>query len=142
MAITRHDRFALDWHPERFRRLLDFDFDMTDLVKVEEMREGDEHVIKAELPGIDPDKDVELTISNGYLHLVAHRTEKTEHKDKKGYRSEFRYGEFMRDLELPEGSKEEDVKATYCDGILEVRVPVLAEIKQPVTRVPVVHAKA
>ena len=141
MTLTRHDRFGLDWRPERIRRLLDFDFDMSDLIKVEELSEGDEHVIRAELPGIDPEKDVELTVSGGFLHVLARRTEQSEHKDKKGFRSEFRYGEFGRDIDLPAGAKEADIKAKYRDGILEIRVPVGPEMKEPVTHVLVEHAK-
>ena len=48
--------------------------------------------------------------------------EKTEDK---GYtRQELRYGSFSRTLPLPEGASESDIKATYKDGILEIRVPV------------------
>ncbi len=117
--------------------MLDFDFDFGELIKVEELREGDEHVIRAEMPGIDPEKDVELTVSGGMVHVLAHKTERSEHKEKNGFRSEFRYGEFMRDLKLPEGAKEGDIKATYRDGIIEIRVPVRPELKEPVMRIPV-----
>jgi HSP20 family protein len=93
------------------------------LMRVEEYVEGDECIIRAELPGIDPDKDVEITIADGVMHLAATREERTEEKKPDSYRSEFRYGRLTRDLRLPEGATEADVKATYVDGILEVRVP-------------------
>ena len=50
---------------------------------------------------------------------------------------EFRYGEFVRALPLPPGVKEEDIKASYKDGILEVRVPVGTETESSVKRIPV-----
>jgi HSP20 family protein len=95
----------------------------THMMRVEEFIEGDECVIRAELPDIDPRKNIELTVADGVLHLSAKREERTEEERPDGYRSEFRYGLLTRDLRLPEGATEADVKATYKDGILEVRVP-------------------
>ncbi|MDQ4489921.1 Hsp20/alpha crystallin family protein [Sinomonas sp. ASV486] len=93
-------------------------------IKVEEVRDGDSLIVRAELPGIDPDKDVDVSIVDGSLHISGFREEKTEQKDKDSYRSEFRYGSFSRTLPLPEGATAESVTATYKDGVLEVRVPV------------------
>ncbi len=76
------------------------------------------------MPGIDPDKDVQITVSDHTLHLRAERREETKTEDKGSYRSEFRYGTFSRTVQLPVGATEKDVKATYRDGILEVRIPV------------------
>ena len=120
--------------PERFG-LLD-----KDLLRVEELTEGDTLVIRAELPGIDPDKDVEISMHDGLLHIRAERKESTERKDKAEYRSEFRYGMFERALPVPAGVTEKDVTATYRDGILEVRLPrTTTEAKSatvPVVRLP------
>ena len=80
-------------------------------------------MVRAEVPGIDPDKDVDVSVSEGMLHIRAEREEKTEHKSKTGYRSEFRYGSFLRSIALPAGAKEEDITASYKDGVLEVRAP-------------------
>ena len=71
----------------------------------------------------DPDKDVEITSEDGTRRIRAHHEEKTEHKQKRRYRSEFRYGEFEREIAVPIGAAAKDVKATYKDGILKVRVP-------------------
>lgn len=118
---------------EPFRRLLEGDL-QTDLQaswpKVEEFQDGAAMVIRAELPDIDPEQDVELTVVNDTLRLRAERREKSEHKDKATYRSEFRYGSFVRTLPLPAGTEEEDITATYKDGVLEVRAP-LKEPGQP-----------
>ena len=95
----------------------------THLMRVEEFVDGEECVMRAELPGIDPRKDVEITVSDGLLHLSAKREERAEEERPDGYRSEFRYGHLRRDIRLPEGATDADVKATYKDGILEVRVP-------------------
>lgn len=106
------------------------------LMKVEEYVEGDTCVIRAELPGLDPDEDVELTVADGMLHIAAHREERTEEDKPDGYRSEFHYGRFERHMALPEGTAEADIAATYKDGILEVRVP-MNEPPKPAAKIPV-----
>lgn len=72
-------------------------------IKVEEMVDGNTLVVRAELPGIDPEKDAEITISDGGLTIRAERREETEHKEKDSYRSEFRYGSFARGYPCPKG---------------------------------------
>ncbi|MFZ9383886.1 MAG: Hsp20/alpha crystallin family protein, partial [Ilumatobacteraceae bacterium] len=78
----------------------------------------------AEAPGIDPDKDVELSVADGVLRLMVHRQKESELSDARHYRSEFNYGSFTRLVVLPAGTSDKDVKATYENGILEVKVPV------------------
>lgn len=122
-----------DWpdFQEVFHRMFDGDGDRSWL-RVEEFVDDKTQVVRAELPGIDPDKDVEIAIEGGDLRITAQRQEKTEHKGKDSYRSEFRYGSFTRTVKLPPGATEADVKATYTDGVLEIRVPVA----EPVTAAP------
>ncbi|MFD0656666.1 Hsp20/alpha crystallin family protein [Thermocatellispora tengchongensis] len=88
--------------------------------------------MRAELPGVDPDKDVEITVGDGMLDIRAERTSET----KEEHRSEFRYGSLRRSVMLPRGANEEDVKASYTDGVLEVSVG-LEEEKQPGRRIAV-----
>ena len=107
------------------------------LMRVEEFTEDGACVIRAELPGIDPEKDVELSVVDGMLHIEARREERTEEKQPHGYRSEFRYGTFTRSIRLPKGATEKDVTATYKDGILEVRVPTPPQVEQPAAKIPV-----
>jgi HSP20 family protein len=133
MALVRREHFEF---PDLWKRFFEPENDGSWL-RVEEYVEDDVLVIRAELPGIDPDEDVEITIADGTLHIRARRQEKTEHKGKEGYRSEFRYGSYARSMPLPVGTKEDDVQATYDDGILEIRVPVGEQAKVPATRVPV-----
>jgi HSP20 family protein len=94
------------------------------LLKIEEFEADGKMVFRAEMPGLDPDKDVEITVADGRMHVRAERRSETMTDDKKGYRSEFRYGMFERTLRLPPGATENDITATYNDGILEVIVPI------------------
>lgn len=122
-----------DWMP----RLFDFDFDMPQM-RVEEYVEDGNLVLKAEMPGIDPDKDVKISCNEGWLRIQAERKESSEHKDKEGYRSEFKYGSFTRDVPLPNGAKRTDIKASYKDGVLMVKVPMPEEV-QSVSNIPITH---
>jgi len=105
---------------------------------LEEFVEGDTCVIRAELPGIDPEKDVEISIADGILHLRAEREERSEEKRPDGFRSEFHYGRLARSIRLPDGATESDVTASYKDGILEVRVPApKAAVAPTPSKIPV-----
>ena len=114
-------------------------FSACDPIHIEEHRDGDLLVIRAELPGIDPTKDVAVSVSHGMLRIHGERHEETKTDDEGGSHSEFRYGAFTRVLPLPAGATESDVKASYEDGFLEVTVPVDAEMAAAKT-VPVTTA--
>jgi len=105
-------------------------------IRLDEYRDGGQVVIRAELPGIDPAKDLELTVAEGALHIRAERHEE-EKREEKGYRRrELRYGSFSRMLPLPEGVAASDVAAAYKDGMLEIRFPY-PEAKAEAVRIPV-----
>lgn len=106
------------------------------MLRIEEFVDDATLIIRAELPGVDVDKDVDISVHDGLLHIKANRTEKTEKKEKSYYRSEFRYGAFERTLTLPPGATVDDVKAMYEDGVLEIRIPMPAETSTQ-HRVPV-----
>jgi len=140
MAIA-HERMLPDWPgftlPERWRRLFDVEPEQDKWLRMEEYYDSENLVLRAEVPGIDPDKDVQITVTDGVLRFHAHREGKVEKKSKKGYFSEFRYGEFSRTVRLPEGVTGDDLKATYEDGILEVRIPILPAKEVEVKTIPV-----
>jgi len=102
-------------------------------IRVEDGFEDDKYVLSAELPGIDPERDVELVVAAGTLTILAERTD--EKHDKR--HSEFRYGAFSRNVRLPEGAKEEQISATYSGGILTVTVPLKQPAKTGSRKIPV-----
>jgi HSP20 family protein len=107
------------WWPDLWRSRLD-----VEPIRVEEIREDDTLVVRAEMPGMDPDRDVEIDVDDQTLRIRAERREETKTEEEGRKRSEFRYGSFSRTVPLPVGATEGDVKATYKDGILEVRIPI------------------
>jgi HSP20 family molecular chaperone IbpA len=94
------------------------------LIKVEDEREDGRYIVRAEIPGVDPDKDVSVTVRDGLLTIKAERTESSESKG----RSEFSYGSFLRSVSLPPGAQEDDIVAGYDKGILTVTVPISENI--------------
>ena len=141
MALMLRNGRDLEWPDWIGRRMFGLPEAWKDLMadtdmKVEEFQEDGHLVVRAEMPGIDPDKDVEITVSNHMLHLRAERRSETKTEDKKGYRSEFHYGSFARSVPLPVGATDDDVTATYNDGILEVRVPV-DDIEADAKKIPI-----
>jgi HSP20 family protein len=124
-VFSRFDRMFEDWARAMPFRSVPFPhwWWVEDLIRVEEYREDGTVVIRADLPGIDTDKDVELTVSDGMLHIKAERREE-EKREEQGYvRQEVRYGSLSRSLPLPEGVTEADITASYKDGVLEIRIP-------------------
>ena len=124
-VVSRFDRMFEEWARMMPFRPLGFPhwWGAEDLIRVEEYREDGTLVIRADLPGIDPDKDVELTVSDGMLHIKAERRAE-EKREEQGYvRQEVRYGSLSRSLPLPEGVTEADITASYKDGVLEIRIP-------------------
>ena len=85
-------------------------------IRIEERLEDDRYIMRAELPGIDPAKDVQLSVDQGDLRMAVARKE--THADKG--RSEFHYGTFYRTVTLPAGVRTDTLTATYTDGILEI----------------------
>ena len=118
---------------EPLRRMFEGDLESS-AIRVEELVDGNTLVVRAELPGIDPEQDVDISVAEEHLHIRAERQERKEEKGKDRYRSEFRYGSFSRSIPLPKGVKNEDISATYRDGVLEVRAPLPPETEQEPAR--------
>ncbi len=92
----------------------------TRLMRLEDEMVNGRYEVRAEIPGVDPTKDVDVTVRDGQLTIKAERSEKKEFDG----RSEFSYGSFVRTLSLPAGADDDDIKATYDKGILTVSVGV------------------
>ncbi|HEU5036610.1 MAG TPA: Hsp20/alpha crystallin family protein [Nocardioides sp.] len=102
-------------------------------VRVEEWIEGDKRILRADIPGVDPQKDIDLTVEGTTLHLSGQRREE-EHDE---YHTEIRYGRFERLIGLPPGTTAADVSAQYEHGVLTVTMP--ARVAAVSTKIPVTH---
>lgn len=93
------------------------------LLRLEDETRDALYLIRAELPGVDPIEDIEVTVRDGQLTIKAERTQ----SDETNRRSEFSYGSFARTIMLPIGADEDEISATYDRGILTVVVPLSEE---------------
>jgi HSP20 family protein len=91
--------------------------------------ETDTDVVYAfDLPGIPEDK-ISIEVKDDTLTVSAEREKTEETSDERYYRFERRYGSFSRAVGLPQGVDEAKIRASYRDGVLEIRVPKPAEQK-------------
>jgi HSP20 family protein len=88
---------------------------------VEMFENGQEVVVRATLPNIDPHQ-VDITITNETVTLKGSRN-REEQKDCTYYLRELLYGRFLRTVPLPTEVKAAEATASYSDGVLEVRLP-------------------
>lgn len=120
-----------EWLSEQLGGLME-----AEQIPVEELQEDGMHVVRAELPGIDPDKDVEVSVRDGVLRIRAERRREETTEQPHFFRQEIRYGSFARNIPLPADCSEEDVTAEYVDGVLTVKLPMAAD-KPAATKVPI-----
>jgi HSP20 family protein len=86
------------------------------------VKDGDDAVVRIELPGVDVDKDVNVEVDRGRLVIHGeHRDQRSEEKDGRTLR-EIRYGSFRRSFQLPGHVTGDAITANYDAGVLTVRV--------------------
>lgn len=93
---------------------------------ISETKDG--YILRAELPGMKQG-DVKINLNNNVLTVQGEKKQKKEEKEENYFYSEISYGNFIRSFTLPGNVKAEQVKASFKDGILEVRLPKSEEAK-------------
>jgi HSP20 family protein len=126
-------RRARPWWPERWFRGEDLDVRAP---TVDVYEEKDDIVVKAELPGMDKD-NIEVNLTDHTLTIKGEKKKEEEVKEENYHRSERSYGSFLRTLELPKDVHADKVKASFKNGILEVRMPKTEEAKAKEIKVKV-----
>ena len=124
----------IDWFEAPFVTLRPY---LAQPIRVEEYTADGRYIVKAELAGLDPAKEAEVIVGDGYLTIRAERHDKVEGL----HRSEFRYGVFSRTLSLPADANPDDVTAGYADGILTVTVGVKEAQADQVRKIEITTAK-
>lgn len=88
----------------------------------------DRLVIRVDLPGIDP-ADVKVKVDGDILTITASRAALLPIPPRNFVHQEIRYGNFERAISIPKGVKEEDIDAAYCNGTLELTIPLAQAIE-------------
>ena len=112
-------------------------FSSAQTFRVEELVRDGQYVIRAELPGLDPATDIEVTVHGRTLNIHADRR---PHHDEPRH-TEFRYGPVTRSVWLPARADVHGITARYRTGILEVSIPVPTP-KPEAIRIPIENADA
>jgi HSP20 family protein len=102
-------------------------------LRAEEHVTDGQYVLRAEVPGCDPAKDVEVTTARGIITIRAQRHPPAD----TGHPSEFRYGTFARSFRMPAGADESRIRAICGNGILEVTADLGADAGSAPRQVPV-----
>jgi HSP20 family molecular chaperone IbpA len=124
----------IEWFEEPFLGLRPY---LGQPIRIEDYTQDGRYVVRAEIAGVDPGKDLDVSVGGGYLSIRAERSSSVEGK----HRSEFRYGSFSRILQLPASADPQDVSAEYANGILTINVALRGDLKEAVKKVPVTAAK-
>jgi HSP20 family protein len=91
--------------------------------RVETYRKDNEYVVRLDLPGVDPN-DVEVQAEGNLLSISGERKTEAKNSD----HQETYYGKFERTLTLPQGVEADKIVAHYQHGVLEIRVPLPAQL--------------
>ena len=89
---------------------------------------ANEVVYAFDLPGI-PEEKISVEFEDGVLTVSAERERAEQTEGDRFYRYERRFGSFTRTIGVPQGVKDEDISASYRDGVLEVHVRKPEEVK-------------
>lgn len=120
--------------PEPVRRFLQGESDSW--LRTEEYRDENTLVVRTDIPGVDPERDLDVSVTEDTLHITARRRA-PGHRDQPGYRSEVRYGDFSRSIPIPRGANPDAVAASYIDGVLEIRIQLPEQTGTSATKIHV-----
>lgn len=94
--------------------------------RVDVIQQGSELIVRADLPGVNPE-DVTVDVSEDGLTIAGERREERREERNGVYRMERSYGSFYRVVPLPDGAMTDQANATFKDGVLEIRMPAPPE---------------
>jgi len=123
MYFTSFDPFGRDFQRQLARRA----FGQFPAVPLDVVRHENDVTLRLDVPGIDPEQ-LEVSVDRGILTISGKRQEERTENDKFFVR-ERTMGTFTRRLRLPETLNADAVEASYANGVLEVRIPVLEQAK-------------
>ena len=104
--------------------------------KVDIFEEGDNFVVKAEIPGMKKE-EIEVNLTDDMVTISGEKKKEEKVEKKDYYRLERSFGSFSRSFRLPKDVQADKAKATFKDGVLELKVPKTEEAKKKEKKVPI-----
>lgn len=142
MSLVKDKKRRYPWFPTEFSNFFgDDDFfndrfwlRSTQREPAMNVKETDsEYQVELAAPGLEKE-DFDITIENGYLKIKVEKSSESESHEDNYTRKEFSYNSFRRTLLLPENIMDEEVKATYHDGILKFNLKKEMNVQEEVTK--------
>jgi HSP20 family protein len=118
--------FGRSFLPSMWRRFPTAEMGWAPAIEVYEKE--DKFVVKAELPGMKKE-DIDISVTGDTLSIKGERKAESEVKEEDYYFCERSYGSFSRSIALPSSINTEKIEASYEDGVLEVSLPKVPEVK-------------
>lgn len=100
---------------------------------IEVIAKGEELVVKAELPGLSKE-DIKVECTDDEVIIQGERRQEHKEEYEGGFHTERTYGKFFRRVPLPEGTRAEEAKAVFRDGILEITMKAPKQPKPATSR--------
>ena len=97
-------------------------------IVLEVFEKEDKYVVRAELPGMK-EEDIDVSIVGDTLTIKGERKAESEVKKEDYYCCERSYGSFFRSIALPSNVDAEKIEAGYEDGVLEISLSKVVEVK-------------
>src|SRR5688572_18628949 len=91
--------------------------DLGSSLALDVIEKGDQIVVKAALPGVDPE-DIDVNVRNGMLHINVETRDEQDVQDGDYLRHEYRYGRFSRSIQLPPNVDADNADAKFENGML------------------------
>jgi HSP20 family protein len=90
---------------------------------------GNEYIVKASLPGVNPD-DIEITVNGNTVNIRGETSSEEEQKDGEAFHlRERRFGSFARSISLPTSIDANKIQAHSDNGVLTLEIPKAEEAK-------------
>jgi HSP20 family protein len=103
---------------------------------VDIFEEGNDIVVKAEIPGMKKE-NIEVNLTDDMITVSGEKKQEEKVEKKDYYRIERSYGSFTRSFKLPKNVQSDKAKATFKEGVLEIRVPKTAEAISKEKKIPI-----
>ncbi|MBD3271651.1 MAG: Hsp20 family protein [Elusimicrobia bacterium] len=88
-----------------------------------------DYTVKTELSGVDK-KDIQVSFEDGILTIKAEKKLEKEQTKRNYHYSELRYGQFQRSVSIPSAARQDQIKASFTNGLLEITLPKVEETKK------------
>lgn len=105
-------------------------------VPIDVFEDGESVTVKAEIPGIKKE-NINVQLTGDTITISGEKKSESKVQEENYYRMESSYGSFLRSCQLPQGCLSDKARATFKDGVLEIRIPKSPEAQQQTKQITI-----